>query len=102
MKVDKYPQIKDDFGWEALEYWANKSKSRTVTKREFSMDELERWSKIGNDENSENEVPGDKGARKYKLCSYTCKKRITMMKHVNTKHEHGHNEPDTFNLMTSS
>ena len=21
VKVDKYPQIKDDFGWEALEYW---------------------------------------------------------------------------------
>ena len=78
---------------ECVEYWANKipiSKSR----REASIEDLERWSKIGKSNNGDKlETFADNNQNNCKLCRYTCKMRITLIKHVNTKHGHGYGEP---------
>ena len=53
------------------------------------------WSKIGKTTDEDKiETTDDKNQKKCIFCTYTCKKRITMMKH--TKHGHGHGEPESF------
>ena len=77
---------------EELEYWANK-KPASQQMREFSMEDLERWSNIGRNKRAEEVECYNKGEqRKCQFCKYTCIKRITMLKHVNSKHGHGHGE----------
>ena len=89
-------KYKYEFKWEDVGYWANK-KPTSETRREASKEYLVRWSKIGkSNSEDENETFSEKVYKKCKLCSYTCKKRITLMQHVNTKHGHGHGEPERF------
>ena len=73
------------------------------TRREFSEEDIEKWSKIvkidNEEDNSKSESESEQ--KKYNLCSYMCKKRIKMMKHMNTKHNHGHTDHKSFSKMTS-
>ena len=62
------------------------------TRRAFSEEDMEKWSKIGKIDNEEDnsKSESESGQKKCNLCSYMCKKKQTMMKHINTRHNHGH------------
>ena len=93
-KITSKIEYKYEFKWADVEYWVKKKPS-SKSRRYAFIEDIERWSKIGKSKNEDQpETFANNNQNNCKLCSYTCKKRITLMKHVYTKHGHGYDEPE--------
>ena len=87
---------KYESNYEDIKYLNNKT-SVSDAKRECSIESIENGSKIGKNKcEADAEEIGKKIEMNCKFCIYKCKKRVTLMIHVNTKHGHDHSEPEQF------
>ena len=97
------PKRKTESRYEDLMYWVNKGKNNNnlspkdkTNKREFSVEDLKRWSNIGRSRSESMDVTSDEikspqnnkngNNLKCEQCKYRCKRKQTMNKHLSTKH----------------